>query len=191
MSPAAVRSVSDAADVAEVPPPSRRAKVAAYASALSAVLGFVPLHLVWAFGIPLFADKDRFATWYDTGGDSYLFFLNAVAVLPAILAVALVRPWGLIFPRWVPLLAGRRVPRLLLLAPGYGLSVFLMLFTLYASVLIWFQLNDPRVIFSPWIIAYAVPQFLVWSIGLYLATRSYAARTSAAARTSTAATSEE
>jgi hypothetical protein len=61
MSPAAVRSV---ADVSEVPPPDRRARVAAYASALSAVIGFVPLHMVWALGIPLFADKQRFATWY-------------------------------------------------------------------------------------------------------------------------------
>lgn len=182
MSPAAVRSVSDAADVAEVPPPSRRAKVAAYASALSAVLGFLPLHLVWAFGIPLFADKQRFATWYDTGGGPYLFALNAQAVLPAILAVALVRPWGLVFPRWVALFAGRRVPRLLPIVPGYVVSVFLLLFTLYATVLLFVQINAPNKIFSPWIIAYAVPQFLVWSIGLYIATRSYAARTSAAAK---------
>ncbi|MEU1686695.1 hypothetical protein [Micromonospora sp. NPDC005707] len=32
-------------------------------------------------------------------------------------------------------------------------------------------------IFSPWIVVYGIPQFLVWSIGLFLAAWSYRART--------------
>jgi hypothetical protein len=165
------------ADMSTVPPPSRNVRIAAYASALSAVIGSIPLHLVWALGIPLFADEERFRTWYDGSTAAYLHTLNALALLPAVLAVALVRPWGLTFPRWVPLGAGRRVPRLLLIIPGYAVSVLLALYATYAAVLAVVLFDEPEAIFSPWTVVYGVPQFTVWALGLILATRSYAART--------------
>jgi hypothetical protein len=37
--------------------------------------------------------------------------------------------------------------------------------------------DEPEAIFSPWTIVYGVPQFTVWALGLFLATRSYSART--------------
>ncbi len=58
------------------------------------------------------APGDRFEAWHRDGGGTYPLTLNALAVLPAVLALALVRPWGLRFPAWVPALAGRPVPRL-------------------------------------------------------------------------------
>ncbi|WP_328470620.1 hypothetical protein OHA21_05025 [Actinoplanes sp. NBC_00393] len=39
-----------------------------------------------------------------------------------LLPLALVHRWGRIWPGWVPLLAGRTIPRLLLLIPGFGLG---------------------------------------------------------------------
>ena len=176
MPPAADRCIADAS---AVPSPSRNVRIAAYASALSAVIGFIPLHLVWALGIPLLADEERFRTWYDGGAAAYLHTLNVLALLPAILAVALVRPWGLVFPRWVPFWAGRRVPRLLPIIAGYAVSVLLALYATYAVVLAFVLFDEPEAIFSPWTIVYGVPQFTVWALGLFLATRSYAARTAA------------
>ncbi|MFI6848203.1 hypothetical protein OG535_07150 [Kitasatospora sp. NBC_00085] len=45
-----------------------------------------------------------------------------VPVLPAlagsVLSLALVQPWGRVFPRWVPVVGGSRVPRLLVLGPA-------------------------------------------------------------------------
>ncbi|MEV4488600.1 hypothetical protein AB0K04_00615 [Micromonospora coxensis] len=49
-------------------------------------------------------------------------FLLAGVLLP----LALVHSWGRVWPGWVPLLAGRRVPRLLLLVPAAVFSVGLV-----------------------------------------------------------------
>ncbi|MFG1869205.1 hypothetical protein [Micromonospora arborensis] len=164
-------------DVSRVPPPSRNARIAGYASAAAAVIGFIPLHLVWAFEVPLFAEDAKFHDWYADGGGAYLFALCGLAVLPAVLSLALVRPWGLVFPRWVPMLAGRRVPRRLLVIPGYAVPTLLLLYSLYAVVLTIVQFGSPEAIFSPWTGVYGIIQFIPWWLGLFLATRSYAART--------------
>jgi len=153
------------------------ARRAAYVSAAAATIGFLPLHATWALGIPLFADPDRFDAWYSDGGGAYLWTLCALAVLPAVLALALVRPWGLVFPRWTPFWAGRRVPRMLLIAPGYALTGLLGAYMLYAMVLIPLLWNEPGGVFSPWTGLFGVAQFAFWVVGLGIATRSYARRT--------------
>ncbi|MFB6504380.1 hypothetical protein ACFYXP_29740 [Streptomyces sp. NPDC002466] len=162
--------------VAEVPPPPRWAVRAAHASALSATVGFIPLHAVWALGIPLWADERAFQEWYEAGGGPYLFVLSGMALLAGILAVSLVRPWGLVFPGRTPFLAGRRVPRRTLTATAYAVSVFLLLYTAWAAVQL-FRTFDDEGVFSPWIVVYGIPQFLVWGIGLYMAGHSYRHRT--------------
>jgi hypothetical protein len=160
-----------------VEPASRRARIAAYASAVSGAVGFIPLHLVWAFGIPLFADEELFRPWHADGGGPYLFVLNAIALLPVVLALALVHPWGLVFPSWVPVLAGRPVPRRLLVVSGFGASTLMLLYAGYASVLGVVLADHEDMICSPWIAVSGVPLFLVGAIGLCIATRSSAAPT--------------
>ena len=164
-------------DRAEQTQPSRNAVRAAYAAFAAATIGFLPLHLIWGFGIPLFADPDLFATWHADGGGSYLLTLNALAILPAVLALALIRPWGRRFPGSTPIWHGRTVPRALLLVPGYGLVVALGAYTIFASVLAVVQWNAPNAIFSPWTGVYGIPHFIVWVTGLAIATTSYAGRT--------------
>lgn len=44
--------------------------------------------------------------------------LGGGALLGAVLTVGLIRPWGVAFPRWVPVLAGRRVPPAVAVVPG-------------------------------------------------------------------------
>ncbi|MFI6941329.1 hypothetical protein ACIBI4_18800 [Streptomyces sp. NPDC050418] len=165
------------------PPPSRRTIRAAYASALSATVGFIPLHAVWALGIPLWADPDRFDTWYAEGGGPYLFVLNAMAALAGLLALSLVRPWGHTFPAWLPLLRGHRVPPRTLTATAYTVATALLAYTAFATYRTFVEWNDPGV-FSRWIAVYGIPQFLVWGIGLFIAARSYGRRASASPLTS-------
>jgi len=165
------------AEDALVSPPPRSAVRAGYAAAAAATIGFIPLHAIWALGIPLFADPELFRPWYEDGGGVYLLTLNLLALLPAVLAVALIRPWGLVFPRWVPALGGRRVPRMLLIASGTVLSVSLLAYTVFAAVLMPLQWGDPSAIFDARTGIYGVGQFLVWVVGLAIATHSYARRT--------------
>lgn len=161
----------------EIPLPPPRAVRAAYASAFSATIGFIPLHAVWALGIPLWADEDKFREWYEIGGGPYLFVLNVLALMAGVLALSLVRPWGLVFPSWVLPLAGRRTPRRTLSATAYAVSAFLLLYTAWAGLQFITQFNEDG-IFSQWIIIYGIPQFLVWGLGLLIAARSYQVRTS-------------
>ncbi|MGI5489650.1 hypothetical protein [Microtetraspora malaysiensis] len=163
-----------ASERTEVPAP-RWATRAAYASALSATIGFIPLHAVWALGVPLWADEGKFRDWYAQGGGPYLFVLCAMAMLAGVLALSLVRPWGLVFPRWSPLVSGRRVPRRTLFTTASAVSVFLLGYTAWAAWRLAADFNDDG-IFSPWIVVYGIPQFLVWGIGLSLAAWSYRAR---------------
>ncbi|SHN47173.1 hypothetical protein [Cryptosporangium aurantiacum] len=160
-----------------VAPPPRYAVRAAYAAAAAATIGFIPLHAIWALGIPLFADPELFRPWYEDGGAVYLLTLNLLALLPAVLAIALVRPWGLVFPRWVPAFSGRQVPRILLIAPGVALSVALFAYTVFAAVLMPLQWNNPDAIFDARTGIYGIGQFLIWVGGLAIATHSYTRRT--------------
>ncbi|HLL67976.1 MAG TPA: hypothetical protein VK453_20010 [Micromonosporaceae bacterium] len=169
-----------ATDVSAIRPPSRNARLGGYISAAAAVVGFIPLHLLWAFGIPVLADEERFRQWYQDGGGLYLYALCGMALLAAVLSLALIRPWGLVFPRWVPLLAGRRVPRYLLVIPGYAVPTLLLLYSIYAIGLMFVQWGSPHGIFNPWTGVYGIVQFIPWWLGLFVATRSYAARTAPA-----------
>ncbi|MEU3350905.1 hypothetical protein [Streptomyces sp. NPDC037389] len=58
----------------------------------------------------------RFLVWMERHG---IDFTAVLVLLGLILLGALVRPWGQVFPRWVPVLRGRRVPRWLPLLPGW------------------------------------------------------------------------
>ncbi|MEV0841246.1 hypothetical protein AB0I55_17015 [Actinocatenispora sera] len=119
---------SGAASAAPVPAePSLPVRLAAYAGA-AAFLPYAAMKTVWALG-GTFAGVSgaRMLAISARNGASGLWLtlesygLDATALLAALgvlLLFALVRPWGRVFPRWVPLLRGRRVPRLVLLVPA-------------------------------------------------------------------------
>ena len=73
-------------------------------------LFYAATRLAWAAGIPLgitesfLREGEALGMW--TAGAA----LVAVAAGGAWLTIGLVRPWGEVFPRWIPLLHGRRVP---------------------------------------------------------------------------------
>ncbi|MFK8843887.1 hypothetical protein [Streptomyces sp. Ac-502] len=174
---AASMTPSPADTLAEIPPPPRWAVRAAYASALSATVGFIPIHAIWALGIPLWADERKFRDWYAAGGGPYLLVLSGLALLAGILALSLVRPWGLTFPKWTMFLAGRRVPRRTLAGTAFAVSASLLLYTVWAAAQTVEDFDEDGV-FSPWVVVYGIPQFLVWGIGLFIAAHSYRHRTS-------------
>jgi hypothetical protein len=111
------------------------------------------------------------------GGPAMLFeagFLLAGTVLP----LALVYRWGRVFPAWVPLLAGRGVPRWLVLGPALTLGVGM---TAYFGVTMveltartvtgtWEQGAGSYPLWFFWV---AVPGYLVWGLGLGVAALAY------------------
>ncbi len=51
-------------------------------------------------------------------GTAYVFGLSLLAEALAFLTLGLVRPWGEVWPRWIPGLRGRRIPPLAAIVPA-------------------------------------------------------------------------
>ncbi|WP_327679330.1 hypothetical protein [Kitasatospora sp. NBC_00458] len=129
--PAAARAGSPAGPPHAPPDAPPEASSPVRLAAWAGTLGFVPyvvMKLVWAFG-GTFAGVSgaEMLAASERNGASGLWLtleswgLDATALLAALgvfLLWGLVRPWGLVFPRWTLPLSGRRVPRWLPLAPA-------------------------------------------------------------------------
>src|SRR5215218_2707964 len=87
--------------------------LARWGKAASYVAFLMPLpygltRLAWALGVPLGIDQDLSGNPLTARiGEAGLATL---AIGGGIVTLGLIRPWGEIWPRWIPVLAGRRVP---------------------------------------------------------------------------------
>jgi hypothetical protein len=91
---------------------------------------------LWRIGA-MFAPDD----WYHgndltTGSVLYMVFLSVLSEGVGLLAFGLVRPWGEVVPRWIPLLGGRRVRPMAAVVPATFGTV--AIFALY----VYFFLNQ-------------------------------------------------
>ncbi|KUL36935.1 hypothetical protein ADL22_23385 [Streptomyces sp. NRRL F-4489] len=180
------------------PAPSRapaRVQLAAVAGTV-AFLPYCAMKTFWAFG-GTFAGTDiaQILASSRRNGASAVWLtleswgLDATVLLAALglfLLWGLVRPWGQVFPRWTPLLRGRRVPRSLPLAPAllgaatllpYGiLGVgYCALATTGALTIRPGDFSSPQdALTVAWI---GLTAFAGYGIALALATRSYWLRT--------------
>lgn len=113
-----------------------------------------------------------------TGGGSLLAFEAGFILAGTVLPLALVHSWGRVVPGWVPLLAGRRVPRWLLLVPGFAIGGAMTAYFGLSLVLIagqtlggtWEQGAGSLPLAFFWV---AVPAYLVWGVGLFAAALAY------------------
>lgn len=151
-------------------PPPMWAWYAAYAAAAGCV---VRLLAQWAFGfgdLPLAEGPSMVA--FEIG------FLLAGVLLP----LALVHSWGRVWPRWVLLLAGRTVSRLLLLVPAFVFSVGLVGYfgvgigqlTVETLTNTWDPGDGRYPLAFFWV---AMPAYWIWGGGLGVAAISYHRRT--------------
>ncbi|MEU0569473.1 hypothetical protein ABZ297_29420 [Nonomuraea sp. NPDC005983] len=74
------------------------------------------------------------------GGWWYILLLSVVSEAVAFLAVGLVSEWGEAWPRWVPVLRGRRVPVMAAVIPA-GLGALALLIFPYAMIMISFGMK--------------------------------------------------
>ncbi|QVQ55036.1 hypothetical protein J4H86_19800 [Spiractinospora alimapuensis] len=117
-----------------------------------------------------------------TGGPSMIVFEVGFLLAGILLPLALVHRWGRIWPAWVPLLRGRRVPRRLLIGCGSVLGVTMVAYFGVMTGQMVLERLQGRNPFPPsggldlpepffWV---SVPAYLVWGVGLVIGTLSYA-----------------
>ncbi|MEU8825117.1 hypothetical protein [Streptomyces sp. NPDC048636] len=115
----------------------------------------------------------------------YVTLLSVFSELLAFTAIGLIAPWGEVFPRWMPILRGRRVPiRAAVVPAALGASVLTVLWT-YAAIQITLgstlqgdPLPDdfPTVALHGWRLAFFLATYaplLLWGPLLILLTTAY------------------
>jgi hypothetical protein len=135
----------------------------------------------WALGIPFgitekfFREGQAIGLWWRGAA------LATVAIGGAMLTYGLIQPWGEVFPRWLPFLARKPVPRALVIIPAALVAVIvttagLMFFRLTLSGD--FRLGDNPINFEENLGALA-PELLwpFWGAALSAATLAYYYRT--------------
>lgn len=112
------------------------------------------------------------------GGGAALGFEVGFLLAGTVLPLALVYPWGREFPTWLPGLAGRRVPRWLVLGPalalGVGMTAYFGVTLVEIAVETFAGTWDPGSGAEPlWFFWLAVPAYFIWGLGLLLAATAY------------------
>ena len=79
---------------------------------------YAVVRLAWAAGIPLGISRDFLDDMHATGLVWAGAGLGAFALAGSVLTLGLVQRWGEVFPRWMPGVAGRRVPVRLATVPA-------------------------------------------------------------------------
>ena len=125
------------------------------------------------------------AVGFDESPLSGIAFEGCFVLAGTLLPLALVHSWGLVWPRWVVGLAGRRVPRRLVLWPGAGVSVMIVTyFGVMLGQMVVERLHgrnpfppDDRMDLPETFFWVAVPAYLVWGAALGVAAIAYHRRT--------------
>ncbi|GAA2755460.1 hypothetical protein GCM10009872_08200 [Actinopolymorpha rutila] len=149
-----------------------RAPSWAFAAGYAAVLG-----CVIRFGAQAMVGFSHVAAPATTaaGRVAGLAFVVALALAGTLLPLAQVHRFGRVWPRWVLGLAGRRVPRWLVLGPGLAVSVGM---TAYFGTGLVQLLSQPAGAaqtdgFPLWFMGVAMSAYLLWGGGLGVAALSY------------------
>ncbi|TDO31243.1 response regulator receiver domain-containing protein [Paractinoplanes brasiliensis] len=146
---------------------------ATYVAAAIPVL-YALTRFAWALGIPLGLPAEAVDDLHDTGAAWAGVGLATFAVVGAILTLGLVQRWGEVFPRWVPALAGRKVPIRLATVPATLVAIFVMSASVgfLTDPIFWDKLTTDTAAVAPML------TWPVWSVALAAATLAYHLRRS-------------
>jgi hypothetical protein len=85
--------------------------------AISVPIVYALTRYVWALGIPIGISEELYREGRAVGLWYFGAALASLAVMGAILTLGLIRHWGEVFPRWLPIIGGRCVPLPLAIVP--------------------------------------------------------------------------
>lgn len=135
----------------------RRGRVGAYFALTCFVIRMIPAVREWIAGRGL------------GGPPGFLVFVLLMVAAGTVLPLALIQRWGQYWPRWLGPIAGRPVPRRLLLIPGWTMSIGLCLYFGIGGL--------TAVLLGKTGGALEILAYTGWGAGLAIACTSYAHRT--------------
>ncbi|MEU0313353.1 hypothetical protein [Nocardioides sp. NPDC006273] len=124
-------------------PPPRWAIRAAHVASLTTLPSGL-WRVALAIGLPVGYSEASARELFDApgAGSAYLIGLTVLLELLSLLSLGLVRPWGEVVPRWVPLLGGRGIPpRAVVISAAAGAAALTALWVPFA-VLWWWSDGD-------------------------------------------------
>lgn len=75
--------------------------------------------IVLVLGYPAGYTDEGFGSFETFGSKVWMLTLSVLCELVAFLTIGLVRPWGEVVPRWIPLIGGRRVRPMAAVGPAF------------------------------------------------------------------------
>ncbi len=100
--------------------------IAAYATVLTTGPSGL-WRIAMGLGLPVGFTEQGLAEFGIPGwGTAYVFGLSVLAEALAFLTLGLIRPWGEVWPRWIPGLRGRAIPPLAAILPAAAGAIALM-----------------------------------------------------------------
>jgi hypothetical protein len=114
-----------AGDSTDLTTPANAARWGKWAVVIAVIIPllYAATRWAWALGIPLGISDELFREGQATGLWWAGAGLATVAIGGALLTLGLMQRWGEVFPRWIPFLAGKRVPPALAIAPASLVSI--------------------------------------------------------------------
>ncbi|WP_379346678.1 hypothetical protein [Paenibacillus sp. GCM10027629] len=123
--------------------------------------------IAWLLGIPLGVTKEFYQSLQDSGAVWAGAGLALVSISGAMLIHGLIKPWGEVFPRWIPFMVGKRVPPALAIVPAGFVSI---LFTVTGTgAVLDFSFSN----LQNWGASTPLLLFPIWGIALGVATIFY------------------
>ncbi|MFC4020347.1 hypothetical protein ACFOW4_20715 [Micromonospora sp. GCM10011542] len=150
----------------------------AYTAVALPMIGWAVPHGLWMLGVPLGISQRQLddihhnlSTWTGVA-------ITLVPSLTGLLVLGLIHRWGQQFPRWVPGLRGRPVPRLLAVIPAGMVALALVTYGVLSVAVFGRQVLTGDTPWSEvregWAVAATLLVFLSWGVALGVTTAGYA-----------------
>jgi hypothetical protein len=162
---------------AEYRPVPRWTRRWAYVAVALPVIGWAVPHGLWLLGVPFGISAQELDEGLQDLSTMTGVAITVVPPLAGLLVLGLVQRWGQLFPRWVPGLRGRPVPRLLAAVPAGTVAITLVAYGVLSTAIFTGQLLSGDLtgadLRDGWAVAATLLVFLGWGVALGVTTFGY------------------
>ncbi|WP_433309135.1 hypothetical protein ACQP0U_19780 [Micromonospora sp. CA-269861] len=155
----------------------------AYVAVALPLVGWAVPHGLWVLGVPVGISERELNDIQRSLSTATGVAITLVPPLAGLLVLGLVQRWGQQFPRWVPGLHGRQVPRRLAVIPAGVVALTLVTYGVLSIAVLVGELltGDTRwsEVWDGWAVTATLLVFLGWGVSLAVTTTGYALATSA------------